>query len=123
MSTIFRRRTHARPFRHVRIAPRRAALVAAVVALGSTTVSCVPGTPHIDGVAGAPDSPATPWPVPAAARMPPPPPSPPTSPAATAALHADSAASAAVIQLSMTDVVDLALRSNPATRESWALAR
>ncbi len=81
-----------------------------------------PGTPRIDGVAGAPANPATPWTVPAAARTPPPPAAPPVAPAATAALAADSATTAAV-RFSMTDVVDLALKNNPTTRESWANAQ
>ena len=44
-----------------------------------------PGTPRIDGMAGAPANPATPWTVPASARTPPPPPGIPVAPAATAA--------------------------------------
>ncbi len=81
-----------------------------------------PGTPRIDGVAGAPANPATPWTVPASARTPPPPAAPPAAPAATAALAADSATTAAV-RFSLTDVVDLALKNNPTTRESWANAQ
>lgn len=93
--------------------------IAALVA----SASCVaPGQPRIDGVAGAPVSPATPWTVPANVRTPPPSPEPPIDGAATSALSADSAKSAA-IQFSLTDVVDLALKNNPATRESWALAQ
>jgi outer membrane protein TolC len=81
-----------------------------------------PGTPRIDGVAGAPASPSTPWMVPASARTPPPPAAPPAAPIATAALAADSATTAAV-RFSLTDVVDLALKNNPTTRESWANAQ
>ena len=81
-----------------------------------------PETPRIDGVAGAPANPATPWTVPVSARTPPPPPGVPVAPAASAALAADSATTA-VVQFSLADVVDLALRSNPATRESWANAQ
>jgi outer membrane protein TolC len=44
------------------------------------------------------------------------------APSATLALSADSA-TAGGVQLSMTDVVDLALRNNPTTRQSWALAQ
>jgi outer membrane protein len=55
--------------------------------------------------------------------MPAPPPIPPAAPAASAALAADSATIGATQGLSLTDVVDLALRNNPATRESWAHAR
>ena len=80
-----------------------------------------PGTPRIDGSPGAPAGPRTPWPEPPQVRTPPPPPGPPTSPAATNALHVDSA-TAGGLHLSLTDVVDLALRNNPATRNSWALA-
>ncbi|HEY2163859.1 MAG TPA: TolC family protein, partial [Gemmatimonadaceae bacterium] len=81
-----------------------------------------PGTPRIDGVAGAPATQATPWAVPAAARTPPPPAAPPVAPLATVALSADSATTG-VVQFSLADVVDLALKSNPATRESWANAQ
>jgi outer membrane protein TolC len=56
-------------------------------------------------------------------RTPPPPPAPPEAAQATSALHTDSAADARARVLTLTDVVDLALRNNPATRESWATAR
>ena len=55
-------------------------------------------------------------------RTPPPLAAPPTATSATAALVADSATTGSV-QLSLTNVVDLALRNNPATRQSWALAQ
>src|SRR6185436_3950440 len=42
---------------------------------------------------------------------------------ATLALVADSATAGSVTQLALPDVVDLALRNNPATRESWWTAR
>ncbi|HEY4132549.1 MAG TPA: TolC family protein, partial [Gemmatimonadaceae bacterium] len=90
-----------------------------VVALSA----CNPPTPHIDGVPGAPPSPATPWTMPNSARTPPPPAEPPIATAATTAIRADSSTAGGVTRLSMTDVVDLALRNNPATRESWATAR
>ena len=85
--------------------------------------ACAPATPRIDGVAGTPPDPATPWTVPARVRTPPPASAPPDAPAATLALATDSASAGRAAELSMTDVVDLALRNNPATRESWALAR
>ncbi len=86
-------------------------------------LSCAtPGTPRIDGAPGAPSSPSTPWIAPAAVRTPPPLAAPPTATNATAALVADSATTGSV-QLSLTNVVDLALRNNPATRQSWALAQ
>jgi len=97
-------------------------LRASIVTLVASSACHAPGTPRIDGVAGAPANPAAPWPVPAAARTPPPPAAPPVSPKATSALETDSSTAAAV-QFSLTDVVDLALRNNPATRESWANAR
>jgi len=78
--------------------------------------------PRIDGAPAVSDGPARPWPVPESARTPPPPAQPPVSPAASAALKADSAKEVRGEQLSLTDVVDLALRNNPATRESWATA-
>jgi outer membrane protein len=82
----------------------------------------MPGAPRIDGQPGAPASPSSPWSVPSAARTPPPPAEPPVAPAASSALKADSANAAGARDLSLTDVVDLALRNNPATRESWATA-
>jgi outer membrane protein TolC len=48
---------------------------------------------------------------------------PPTAPAATAALRKDSASASGAPLLSLTDVMDLALRNNPSTRQSWELAR
>jgi outer membrane protein TolC len=106
-----------------RLAQRVAAVSAAACTLLFVASAChTPGTPHIDGVIGAPSNPATPWPVPPAARTPAPDAAPPASPAATTALASDSAATGAVA-VSPTDVVDLALRNNPATRQSWALAQ
>jgi outer membrane protein len=93
------------------------------VVLFMLVASCSPPTPHIDGVPGAPPAPETPWTIPSAARTPPPPPTPPDATLIGAALHTDSATIAGVTQLSMTDVIDLSLRNNPATRESWATAR
>ncbi|MDB4873851.1 MAG: outer rane efflux protein [Gemmatimonadetes bacterium] len=83
---------------------------------------CTVGTPRIDGVPGTAPTPSTPWTVPAAARTPPPPPEPPLAPAASAALEADSATAGGARDLSLIDVVDLALRNNPATRDSWETA-
>jgi outer membrane protein TolC len=112
-----RRRARARPGSARRIAP----LALAMLALAA----CATGTPRLDGEPGAPASPASLWPVPAKARTPVPTAEPPAAPEASAALDADvgSGAAGAPRQLSLTDVVDLALRNNPATRESWALAR
>ena len=85
--------------------------------------ACTPGTPRIDGVPGAPPSPATTWQVPAAAKTPPPDPTPPASSDASAALLADAPRAGATRMLSLTDVVDLALRNSPTTQESWSSAR
>jgi outer membrane protein TolC len=78
-----------------------------------------PGIPTIDGVAGAPTDRAVPWPVPAAARTPPPPAEPPSATVVNAALRQDSATAGSARHLSLADVLDLALRRNPTTRESW----
>ena len=75
------------------------------------------GTPRVNGVAAASPSPSRPW-------TPPP-----------GAIKPESLVTASVIdavppdlkqrlqQLSLADVVDLALRNNPATRASWSQAR
>jgi outer membrane protein TolC len=78
-----------------------------------------PGVPTIDGTAGAPPNRATPWSVPAPARTPAPAAEPPTAPTITAAVRKDSAAAESALHVSLADVVDLALRHNPQTRESW----
>ncbi len=85
--------------------------------LAITAGGCAHATPRVDGVAAAPPSPNTPWtPPPHALRAEPAPPR-----VSEAARPADLAAS--VQHLSLGDVVDLALRNNPATRYSWAQAR
>jgi outer membrane protein TolC len=103
-------------------APTRGRLLFSLVA-AAVFAGCAPPTPRIDGVPGAPAAPSTPWRVPERARTPPPPAEPPHAPQIDSALHADSSRIASVTALSMTDVIDLALRNNPATRESWATAR
>lgn len=84
--------------------------------------ACATSTPGIDGGSGVPPSPSTLWPVPAEARTPAPPPAPPAAPAASGALSRD-VPTAVTPPYSLADVVDLALRNNPATRESWMTAR
>ena len=86
-------------------------------------VGCAPGTPRIDGAPGAPPSPATLWPVPAPVATPAPSPARPESPQLDDALAADSARIVDTRVFSLTDVLDLALRNAPSTRETWALAR
>ncbi len=81
-----------------------------------------PGIPKIDGVAGAPTDRTAPWPVPTAVRTPAPPAEPPSAPGVSAAARADSATVGSARQLSLADVLDLALRHNPSTRESWESA-
>jgi outer membrane protein len=90
-----------------------------VTVIVGTSACRPPGIPKIDGVAGAPSDRATPWTVPAPARTPAPPAEPPAVPAITDAMRRDSATAGSARQLSLADVVDLALRNNPSTRESW----
>lgn len=73
-------------------------------------------------MAGAPESRSKPWVIPPAARTPAPSPNPPIAPNLTDAIKADSARAGSARHLELADVVDLALRNNPATRESWANA-
>ena len=88
------------------------------VSLGTLflAAACVHRPPSIDGAPGAPAQPNTYWTPPAgiAARVQRPSPAPPAETPATPAAYA---------HLTMADVVDLALRNNPATRFSWAQAR
>jgi outer membrane protein TolC len=106
----------ARPIRIHRA--RRTAVLAALVA-----AACAPPQPTIYGGPSAPAGPAALWPVPAPVRTPPPADAAPASPEAADALAHDAATAGGVRDLSLTEVVDLALRNNPATRESYALAR
>lgn len=73
--------------------------------------------PRVSGAAGASPSPSIPWKVPAGAikseSI--------VTPAIPAAVPPDL--QERIRQLSLVDVVDLALRNNPATRASWAQAR
>jgi outer membrane protein len=73
--------------------------------------------PRVSGVAGAPPSPSVPWKAPAGVIKP----EPVVAPAIAAAVPPDL--QERIRQLSLVDVVDLALRNNPATRASWAQAR
>ena len=79
------------------------------------TMGCV-HTPSVSGVAGTAPSPDRPWtPPPAKTRTveaPPPP---------AAVVPADIAER--IAKLTLTDIVDIALRNNPATRLSWSNAR
>ena len=78
-------------------------------------MGCV-GTPSVSGVAGTAPSPDRPWtPPPARERAAE------ASPPPSAEVPADIAERIAA--LTLTDIVDLALRNNPATHLSWANAR
>ena len=88
---------------------KHSVIAAALCIAGS---SCVHSPPSINGVPSAPASPSTLW-------------SPPPSVVSEAARDANHLASspAAARQLTLSEVVDLALRNSPATRLSWAQAR
>jgi len=75
------------------------------------------GPPRVNGVPAAPPSPNVPWAVPAGAIKPEP------LVSAATALAVPPDLEQRIQQLSLADVVDLALRNNPATRASWAQAR
>ncbi len=87
--------------------------ISAVVAL--TAAGC--GTPRVNGVAGASPSPSVPWTPPAGAVKP----EPMVTRAQMEAVPSDLRQR--MQQLTLADVVDLALRNNPATRASWSQAR
>ena len=78
---------------------------------------CSCGTPRVNGVAAAPPAPNVPWKPPAGAIKP----EPLISPATALAVPPDL--KQRIQALTLGDVVDLALRNNPATRASWAQAR
>ncbi len=75
------------------------------------------GPPSVNGAPGAPPAPNVPWKAPAGAIKPEP-----LITAATA-LAVPPDLVQRIQQLALGDVVDLALRNNPATRASWAQAR
>lgn len=72
--------------------------------------------PRVDGVAGAAPSPHVPWKPPARAVKP-------ESLVTPVPAALPSDIQQRISQLTLADVVDLALRNNPATRASWAQAR
>ena len=97
--------------------PRIRNLRAAALFLAPLFAACGVGTPRVNGVAGAPPSPNQPWKAPAGAVKE----ERPIVQAAAVEVPADIGER--IRQLSLADVVDLALRNNPATRASWAQAR
>jgi outer membrane protein len=76
--------------------------------------ACAYGPPSVNGVPGAPASPSSTWTPPSRGVAPEP-------PVRTPDLPPDVAARAS--QLTLGDVIDLALRNNPVTRVSWSQAR
>jgi len=87
---------------------------AAFVALGALSLGCFGNPPGVAGVAGTAPAPNTFW-------TPPPQRDAQSAPAPLPALPPELAAR--VQQLKLTDVIDIALRNNTATRASWAQAR
>src|SRR6202521_3178280 len=82
-----------------------------------TVCGCEMGPPSVNGAPGAPPAPNVPWtPPPGAVK-----PESLVTPAIAAVVPADL--QQRIRQLTLVDVVDLALRNNPATRASWAQAR
>jgi outer membrane protein len=90
-------------------------LQATIFASILSVYSC--GTPRVNGVAAAPPAPNVAWKPPPGAIKP----EPLISPATALAVPPDL--EQRIQALTLTDVVDLALRNNPATRASWAQAR
>lgn len=78
---------------------------------------CEMGPPRVGGVAGAPPAPSVAWKPPSGAIRR----EPLITPATALAVPPDL--EQRIRQLTLADVVDLALRNNPATRASWAQAR
>ena len=87
-------------------------VIAALWIAGVASAACVHSPPSIDGVAPAPASPSSVW-------------TPPASVSAAASRDTTHLAisTTAARQLTLPEVVDLALRNSPATRLSWAQAR
>jgi outer membrane protein len=79
--------------------------------------SCVMAPPGVNGVAGTPPSSNVPWKAPADAVRP----ETPVRPGVLPALPAD--VEQRIHELTLADVVDLALLNNPTTRASWNQAR
>ncbi|MFL5523942.1 MAG: TolC family protein [Gemmatimonadaceae bacterium] len=91
-------------------------LQAIFIGVSPILASCV-GTPKVNGVAGSSPAPNVPWTPPADAIKP----EPLISPAMVNAVPPDL--QQRLQALTVADVVDLALRNNPATHASWSQAR
>jgi outer membrane protein TolC len=99
-------------------APRRGAASRPCAALVLLALSCTPSPPALGGAPATSRAPNAPW-VPPANR--PEYAATPPAPDSMAALPADL--SPRLQTLTLADVVDLALRNNPTTRQTWANAR
>jgi outer membrane protein len=99
----------------------RAALIVTIAAVSSTS-ACVQGPPGVGGAAGAPPTPHDVWVPPAEARSRAEPPIPMAAPDVQRVLP-QAVAEAAAGGLTLSQVVDLALRNNPTTRASWLQLR
>ncbi|HUO51461.1 MAG TPA: TolC family protein [Gemmatimonadaceae bacterium] len=95
--------------------PRHPSIRTVALATAAAALAACAGTPNVNGVAGTSPSPSTAWTPPArhdsAAARPTPP----------AALPPDL--QQRVRELTLGDIVDIALRNNPATQISWENAR
>ena len=96
--------------------PTNRNLQAISLALVSLVAACG-NPPRVNGAAGASPSPSVPWTPPAGVIKP----ESVVTPAIVLAVPADL--QQRIRELTLVDVVDLALRNNPATRASWAQAR
>ncbi len=92
-------------------------LLQAISSLLILGVAACGNPPRVNGAAGASPSPNVPWKAPTGAIKP----EQVVTPAVAAVVPPDL--QERIRQLSLVDVVDLALRNNPATRASWAQAR
>jgi outer membrane protein len=92
-------------------------LQATICASILTVWGCEMGPPSVNGAPGAPPAPNVAWKPPAGAIKPEP------QVTAATALAVPPDLAQRIQQLTLGDVVDLALRNNPATRASWAQAR
>ncbi len=85
--------------------------------ISTLALGCSRALSGVDGVAAVPQAPSVPWTPPPRAIKP----EPVVIPTAVSGVPPDLVQH--IQQLSLLDVVDLALRNNPATRASWAQAR
>jgi outer membrane protein len=99
------------------MSPVNRIIQATICAAILTVCGCEMGPPRVNGAPGAPPAPNVPWKAPPGAIKP--------EPLITAvtALAVPLDLAQRIQQLALADVVDLALRNNPATRASWSQAR